>query len=187
MTKDNGAETKKALRSAKYKNKHKKDHQCTLFDFIVVPRKKDKSLNKQKRPNFNITRKTVHFPTKRKGKTRLIPKVRVTRLKRIIKNHRQLKHQVAPKSLQVVGNESSSNISSSLQRLTIEEGKESNGGKVEPKVLSDFSATGKTSGSVPKIHSRRFRRWVEQWFHHCPSFLYDIILLATVITAQRHV
>lgn len=180
MTKDNGDATARALRSAKYKNKHKKDHQCTLFDFLIVPRKKDKNLNKQRRPNFNIKRNTVHFPTKRKGKTRLIPKLRVTRLKRIIKYHRQLKKQV-------VGNDPFCDIASNLQKLTIETSNKSNGGKVEPKVHTGLSAMENPSGSIPKLHSRRFRRWVERLFHHCLSFLYDIILLAIAITAQRHV
>lgn len=157
MTKDNGDATTRALRSAKYKNKHKKDRQCTLFDFLFVPRKNDKNLNKQRRPNFNIKRNTVHFPTKRKGKRRLVPKLRITRLKRIIKYHRTLKHQVALRSLQIVGNESPCDISLNLHKLTLEESKESNGEKLELKVHTE-----KTSRSVPKIHSRRFRRCVEQ-------------------------
>ncbi|XP_034480736.1 selenocysteine insertion sequence-binding protein 2 [Drosophila innubila] len=79
------------LRSSKYKNKHKKEQQCSLFDFLIVPRKKQKHINRKKRPNLIIARNSLAFHPKRKGKTRLNPKHRVTRLKRIIRSFRQLK------------------------------------------------------------------------------------------------
>lgn len=175
MTKHNVDPTKRALRSAKYKNKHKNDQQCTLFDFLVVSRKKEKNLNKQKRPHFNIARNSVHLPIKRKGKTRLVPKLRITRLKRIIKCHRKLKHQVAAESLhqslQFIGHEScdiSSNtsITGQLQNLSlgesgypIRENIERN--NVYTNLSPTVTETDKSMEAAPKIHSRRFRRCVE--------------------------
>lgn len=172
MTKDNGDPTARTLRSAKFKNKHKKDQQCTLFDFLIVPRKKDKNLKKQKRPYFNIARNSVHFPTKRKGKTRLIPKPRVTRLKRIIRCHRKLRHQVAVESLhqslQVMGHESSADMSTNnsitrqLQKLSLVESGKANEENIERCTDTDLDPTvieaEKSMAPAPKIHSRRFRR-----------------------------
>lgn len=88
---EHGDAVPRVLRSAKYKNKHKKEQQSTLFDFLVVPRKKQKHTNRKKRPHLLIARNSITFQPKRKGKTRLHPKHRVTRLKRIIRRFRQLK------------------------------------------------------------------------------------------------
>jgi len=86
---EHGDAVPRVLRSAKYKNKHKKEQQCTLFDFLVVPRKKQKHTNRKKRPHLHIARNSITFQPKRKGKTRLHPKHRVTRLKRIIRRFHQ--------------------------------------------------------------------------------------------------
>ncbi|XP_030572343.1 selenocysteine insertion sequence-binding protein 2 [Drosophila novamexicana] len=90
LKKDNGNSTPKVLRSAKYKNKHKREQQCTLLDFLVVPRQKQKQINKRRRPQL-VARKCVALQTKRKGKTRLHPKRRIARLKRIIRKYRNWK------------------------------------------------------------------------------------------------
>lgn len=170
MTKHNVDPTKRALRSAKYKNKHKNDQQCTLFDFLVVSRKKEKNLNKQKRPHFNIARNSVHLPIKRKGKTRLVPKLRVTRLKRIIKCHRKLKSQPAVESLlqslQFRGHESCDNsITGQLQNLSLGESgypiRENIEGNEHTNLSPIVTESDKSMEPAPKIHSRRFRRCVE--------------------------
>jgi len=88
---EHGDRVPRVLRSSKYKNKHKKEQQCSLFDFLTVPRKKQKHTNRKKRPHLLIARNSITFQPKRKGKTRLHPKHRVTRLKRIIRRFRQLK------------------------------------------------------------------------------------------------
>ncbi|XP_034657678.1 selenocysteine insertion sequence-binding protein 2 [Drosophila subobscura] len=79
-------------RSAKYKNKHKKqEQQCTLFDFVVKSRQtqKQQKAKKLKRPHLTITKPL--YAAKRKGKTRLNPKKKVTGLKKLICSYRRLK------------------------------------------------------------------------------------------------
>ncbi|EDW69213.2 selenocysteine insertion sequence-binding protein 2 [Drosophila virilis] len=136
LKKDNGNSTPKVLRSAKYKNKHKREQQCTLLDFLVVPRQKQKQINKQRRPHL-VARKCVALQTKRKGKTRLHPKRRIARLKRIIrkyrnwKQHRDEDNYVEPlqqsQELISVSHESTSEktlqppLSEKLQNLTLGE------------------------------------------------------------------
>ncbi|XP_030372716.1 uncharacterized protein LOC115622792 isoform X2 [Scaptodrosophila lebanonensis] len=79
------------LRSSKYKNKHKNDReQCTLLDFVVT---RTKQATKKKQPRWPIMKNLMEhrglLPTpKRKGKTRLVPKPKVTPLKRKIKKYR---------------------------------------------------------------------------------------------------
>ncbi|XP_023173243.2 selenocysteine insertion sequence-binding protein 2 [Drosophila hydei] len=86
LKEDNGK--RKVLRSSKYKNKHKEEPKLSLLDFLTVPRQKQKQ---QKRPHLIIARKSVSLQTKHKGKTRLHPKRRIARLKRIIRNYRSLR------------------------------------------------------------------------------------------------
>lgn len=84
----NGTFRRKLLHSSKYKNKHNVEQKLSLFDFLTVPRQKQKQ---QRRPHLIIARKSVSLQTKRKGKTRLHPKRRIARLKRIIRNYRSFK------------------------------------------------------------------------------------------------
>ncbi|XP_017863339.1 PREDICTED: uncharacterized protein LOC108613992 [Drosophila arizonae] len=87
----NGASRRKLLHSSKYKNKHNVEQKLSLFDFLTVPRQKQKH---QRRPHLIIARKSVSLQTKRKGKTRLHPKRRIARLKRIIRNYRSFKQHI---------------------------------------------------------------------------------------------
>ncbi|XP_022213921.2 selenocysteine insertion sequence-binding protein 2 [Drosophila obscura] len=93
---NDGAQTAPRMlaQSSKYKNKHKKDElQGTLFDFLVKSRKtqKQNKARKLKRPRLTIT-KPLYWP-RRKGKTRINPRKKVTRLKKLICSYRRLKKQ----------------------------------------------------------------------------------------------
>ncbi|KAH8361495.1 hypothetical protein KR084_006017, partial [Drosophila pseudotakahashii] len=83
-------------RSSKYKNKHRKtQQQATLLDFLVKPRPKTQrqlKARKLQRPHLTITRSN-HLVTKPKGKTRLDPKKKITKLKRSIRIYRTLKRE----------------------------------------------------------------------------------------------
>ncbi|KAH8342294.1 hypothetical protein KR059_000376 [Drosophila kikkawai] len=146
--KDNGA--KITPRSAKYKNQHRKaEQQPTLLDFVVKPRQTQRQIKARKlrkRPHLTITRCSYVAP-KAKGKTRLVPKKKVTRLKKSIRRFRTLKR--ADGETEEIPQEDHSeeypSVELQLQKLSLDEiTKEAS---VEPK-------------KVHSIHSRRFRRFV---------------------------
>ncbi|KAH8397449.1 hypothetical protein KR222_004491 [Zaprionus bogoriensis] len=162
IKRNSGEPSARTLRSAKYKQKHKQQQQqkCSLLDFLVVPRKQQGKGNKQQqqRVNFNVARKSVHFPTKRKGKTRLIPKLRVSRLKRIIRGHRKWKQRVvALKSLEVQP-PAPCELPAQLQRLSLSEKEQANA--VTEKQHTDLEKI-PAKHAAHKIHSRRFRSYCD--------------------------
>ncbi|XP_017135627.1 selenocysteine insertion sequence-binding protein 2 [Drosophila miranda] len=94
IQKDEGETAPRLPRSSKYKNKHKKPQlQCTLLDFVVKSRQtqKQNKAKKLRRPHLTITKPL--YEAKRKGKTRLNPKKKVTGLKMMICSYRRLKKQ----------------------------------------------------------------------------------------------
>ncbi|XP_017018430.1 selenocysteine insertion sequence-binding protein 2 [Drosophila kikkawai] len=147
--KDNGA--KITPRSAKYKNQHRKaEQQPTLLDFVVKPRQTQRQIKARKlrkRPHLTITRCSYVAP-KAKGKTRLVPKKKVTRLKKSIRRFRTLKR--ADGETEEIPQEDHSeeypSVELQLQKLSLDEiTKEAS---VEPK-------------KVHSIHSRRFRSYCD--------------------------
>ncbi|XP_032593092.1 selenocysteine insertion sequence-binding protein 2 [Drosophila grimshawi] len=181
LKKGNENTTPKILHSAKYKNKHKNKQQCSLLDFLIVPREQHKKVNKLKRPHTIIARNCVTLQTKRKGKTRLHPKNRVARLKRIIKNYRIWKQstdedpqwvealQKAFSSMSVGLNSISetsveNNVSVAVQSSPLL--------NVEPNTLelitdlknlsiNETELKTKSKPQAHKIHSRRFRSYCD--------------------------
>ncbi|KAM8708903.1 hypothetical protein ACLKA7_015813 [Drosophila subpalustris] len=147
----------KAPRSSKYKNKHKKEQQCTLFDFLIVPRKKQKHATRKKRPNLIIARNSFTFRPKRKGKTRLHPKHRVTRLKRIIRSFRKLKLRLAEDKNVVEPLDQT--CGHSAQDPHTEKWTTANSSLPEPD-LSEMPI-GNCMPPTHRIHSRRFRSYCD--------------------------
>ncbi|XP_034110549.2 selenocysteine insertion sequence-binding protein 2 [Drosophila albomicans] len=154
----------KTLRSAKYKKKHKKEEQCSLFDFVIVPRKQQKSVNKnkKKRPNLIIARNSFTFQSKRKGKTRLHPKIRITRLKRIIRNFRKLKQQTINQDNVV------DHLEEKFGGMFIEQPTKEldNSLSIQLDLLSHAKEPTETSlnnamSATHQIHSRRFRSYCD--------------------------
>ncbi|KAH8307076.1 hypothetical protein KR044_004494 [Drosophila immigrans] len=161
---ENGQCAPKTLRSAKYKNKHKKEKQCSLFDFITVSRKQQKqqkNVNKRKRPNLIIARNSFSCRPKRKGKTRLIPKIRITRLKRIIRNYRKLKQKTAAHHNDV------DQLEETFGGMFIEQSNQHTNHlnkKVEEKLdtlVHAMKPLSDTMTATHQIHSRRFRSYCD--------------------------
>ncbi|EDV96144.1 GH16097 [Drosophila grimshawi] len=153
LKKGNENTTPKILHSAKYKNKHKNKQQCSLLDFLIVPREQHKKVNKLKRPHTIIARNCVTLQTKRKGKTRLHPKNRVARLKRIIKNYRIWKQSTDedPQWVEALQKAFSSMSPNTLELIT----------DLKNLSINETELKTKSKPQAHKIHSRRFRSYCD--------------------------
>ncbi|KAH8286357.1 hypothetical protein KR054_007699 [Drosophila jambulina] len=146
------ARAKTTPRSSKYKNQHRRaEQQPTLLDFLVRPRQTQKQIKARKlrrRPQLAITTKCSYVAPKSKGKTRLVPKKKVTRLKKSIRRFRTLKK--ADGAVEEIPREELSERSSSVE--------------VQVQKLSLGESTKEDSGEtkeVHSIHSRRFRSYCD--------------------------
>ncbi|KAH8305185.1 hypothetical protein KR018_000127 [Drosophila ironensis] len=139
-----------APRSSKYRNHQKKHEQeTTLLDFVIKPRQSQKHIKarKLKRPNLAIAKSSfLATKTKRKGKTRLNAKKKVTKLKRLIRSYRSLKRKK-----QSVG-ENPELPMTELENLSL----------TEKVALVEAIPQSKPTHS---IHSRRFRRLAYIVYH----------------------
>lgn len=144
-------------RSSKYKNQHgKREQQTSLLDFVIKPRPKTQrqtKAHKLQKTHLAITRGS-YIVYKPKGKTRLDPKKKITRLKRSVRVYRTSKkaeREVAENDLEgvpVVGQDINPNA------IPLEQ-------QVQNLSLSKTPAPNNPSQAktVHAIHSRRFRRF----------------------------
>ncbi|XP_020817773.1 selenocysteine insertion sequence-binding protein 2 [Drosophila serrata] len=139
-------------RSSKYKNQHRKaEQQSTLLDFVVKPRQTQRQIKTRKlrkRPHLTITTRCSYIAPKAKGKTRLVPKKKETRLKKSIRRFRTLKKAdgEAEEIAQEKHFENLFSVEVQLQKLSLDE-----------ITKEDLGETKK----VPSIHSRRFRSYCD--------------------------
>ncbi|XP_017129594.1 selenocysteine insertion sequence-binding protein 2 [Drosophila elegans] len=153
---DKSTETRNTPRSSKYKNKHRKpEQQASLLDFVVKrPTQRQIKARKTRKPHLIITR-SIYIATKSKGKTRLDPKIKVTKLKKSVRSYRTLKRadrEVAEKETDelVAGcpeiHEDAIPVEQHVQKLTLNEPAPKN----SPQAKETHS-----------IHSRRFRSYCD--------------------------
>nr|XP_017011884.2 selenocysteine insertion sequence-binding protein 2 [Drosophila takahashii] len=149
---DKDAATRITPRSSKYKNKHRKpEQQASLLDFLVMPRPKtQRQLKARKLQRPHLTIRSNHLVTKPKGKTRLDPKKKITKLKKSVRIYRSLKKEkqeveeqepeedIPPEAIQV---------EEQVQRITL----------IEESTDKDSPQT----KEVHSIHSRRFRSYCD--------------------------
>ncbi|EDX09679.1 selenocysteine insertion sequence-binding protein 2 [Drosophila simulans] len=146
-------------RSSKYKNQHRKrEQQTSLLDFVIKPRPKTQrqtKAHKLEKTRLTITRAS-YIVYKPKGKTRLDPKKKITRLKRSVRVYRTSKkaeREVAENDLEgvpVVGldiNPTAIPLEQQVQNLSLS----------KTPALNDLSQ----AKTVHAIHSRRFRSYCD--------------------------
>ncbi|XP_016969042.1 selenocysteine insertion sequence-binding protein 2 [Drosophila rhopaloa] len=154
---DEDLPTTSTPRSSKYKNKHRKpEQQASLLDFVVKPRPSQRQIKARKirKPHLTITRSS-HILSKPKGKTRLDPKTKVSKLKKSVRCYRTLKRtkrEVAEgEAEEVVGNcpaihEELNSVEQHVQELSLNE------------PISEVDTQPK---DINSIHSRRFRSYCD--------------------------
>ncbi|KAH8372242.1 hypothetical protein KR093_010704 [Drosophila rubida] len=167
---DNKESAQMMLRSAKNKNMHKKEQQCSLLDFVILSRKQQKQqkrVNRKRRPHLIIARNSFIYQPKRKGKTRQNLKIHISRLKRIIRNFRRTKQQMSDYHNDV------NHLEATFRGMLIEQ---SNKQKLNVKVEDNLSnqldmqqnviepkekLICKSMQATHQIHSRRFRSYCD--------------------------
>ncbi|EDW93194.1 selenocysteine insertion sequence-binding protein 2 [Drosophila yakuba] len=144
--------TKITPRSSKYKSQHRKpEQQASLLDFVKPKPKSQRQIkaNKLQKTHLTITRSS-YIVYKRKGKTRLDPKKKITRLKRSIRVYRTSKKaeiEVTEGELEGVPEKKDIPVEQQVQNLSLSE-------TAAPK--DDLQAI-----AVHSIHSRRFRSYCD--------------------------
>ncbi|XP_043647102.1 selenocysteine insertion sequence-binding protein 2 [Drosophila teissieri] len=150
--------TKISPRSSKYKSQHKKpEQQASLLDFVKPKPKSQRQIkaNKLKKTHLTITRSS-YIVYKRKGKTRLDSKKKITRLKRSVRVYRTSKkaeREVAEQELKGVPgvaldiNTKVIPVEQQVQNLSLSD---------TPTPKDDLQAK-----AVHSIHSRRFRSYCD--------------------------
>jgi len=156
---DKDAATKIILRSSKFKNKHRKpEQQASLLDFVVKPRPKTQrqiKARKLQRPHLPIINSS-YMVGKPKGKTRIDPKKKITKLKRSVRSYRTLKkaeREVAQQEPEEEIQPEAIPVEQQVLALSIAE-------IPTPKV----SPQGE---EIHSIHSRRFRRYAAPTYTFC--------------------
>ncbi|EDV50705.1 uncharacterized protein Dere_GG14299 [Drosophila erecta] len=152
-------ETKITPRSSKYKKQHRKpDQQASLMDFVIKPRPKTQrqtKANKLQKAHLTITRSS-YIVYKPKGKTRVDPKKKITRLKRSVRVYRTSKkaeREAAEQELKVVPEIA---VDIDPKAIPVEQ-------QVQNLSLSETTTHKDDSQSktVHSIHSRRFRSYCD--------------------------
>lgn len=161
--KENGTSSKRTATSSKYRKKHK-NMEPTLLDFVIKPRQPQKQIKARKLrgPHLTIAKRSfILTKPKHKGKTRLNPKKKVTKLKKSIWYNRTVKKEKkAEETQQIPSEDLSPGIGKSKQ-----DSNELMENQLENLSLNEFidKSTLKTipqMKTVHSIHSRRFRRSV---------------------------
>ncbi|XP_016965183.1 selenocysteine insertion sequence-binding protein 2 [Drosophila biarmipes] len=147
------AATRITPRSSKFKNKHRKpEQQASLLDFVVKPRPKSQrqiKARKLQRPHLTITRSS-YIVNKPKGKTRIDPKKKVTKLKRSVRSYRTLKkveRDIAEQEPEEEIQPEAIPVEQRVQELSLVE--------IPPTKVSP------QGGETHSIHSRRFRSYCD--------------------------
>ncbi|KAH8328328.1 hypothetical protein KR067_008118 [Drosophila pandora] len=172
LNKENVTSSKRTPTSSKYRKKHKNMERATLLDFVIKPRQPQRQIKARKLrgPHLTIAKRSfILTKSQRKGKTRLNPKKKVTKLKKSIRNYRTLKKEKKAEETQEVPSEdlapatqnskqdSKELVEKQLQNLSLKEFIDKGTLNITPQIKT-----------VHSIHSRRFRRSVV----HCRPFVY---------------
>ncbi|XP_017074132.1 selenocysteine insertion sequence-binding protein 2 [Drosophila eugracilis] len=157
---DKDTAPKNTPRSSKYKYKHRKpEQQTSLLDFVVKPRPKTQrqiKVRKLHKPHLTTTRNNYIQGIKRKGKTRLKPKKKITKLKRSVRCYRTVKKEesaVTEKKNDAAPKDCSKfplkvySVELQVERLSL----------IEPPTSIESSH----AKEIHSIHSRRFRSYCD--------------------------
>ncbi|EDV41154.1 uncharacterized protein Dana_GF10874 [Drosophila ananassae] len=165
LNKENVTSSKRTPTSSKYRKKHKNMERPTLLDFVIQPRQPQRQIKatKLRGPHLTIAKRSfILTKPQRKGKTRLNPKKKVTKLKKSIRNYRTLKKEKKAEETQEMPSEdlapATQNskqdfkelVENQLQNLSLKEFIDKGTLDITPQIKT-----------IHSIHSRRFRSYCD--------------------------
>ncbi|XP_017095332.2 selenocysteine insertion sequence-binding protein 2 [Drosophila bipectinata] len=158
--KDNASSSKRSPTSSKYRKKHRNAEKPTLLDFVIKPRQPQKQTKARKLrgPHLTIAKRSLlRTKPKRKGKVRLNPKKKVTKLKKSIWCYRASKKETPAEETEGISNETREYGQSEQDSKDLMEN------QLQNLSLKDKDTMGITPQiqAVHSIHSRRFRSYCD--------------------------